>query len=224
MALKKALLGCLFFGLGGLPNAVRAQIFEPIENRPHAVGLSFGLNNNLIGLTLGYAYYKAAYKTSAFVDFTQASSLLKAGDFKAQIGLQTWQGSFHKFTLKNSLAFVHAQSLNNAGRYTGLGLNLVVNPGLRFKRFGLGADFQYNPFFATHIKHSDEYRQNFYGNVRDGWYGLTAQNVRLGLYLAQQLGQKRACELNFKGGYQSNGQYDRLAPNAYAIIGLNKLF
>ena len=45
-------------------------------------------------------------------------------------------------------------------RVTGLGLNLVVNPGLRFNRFGLGADLQYNPFFATHIKHTDEYRQN----------------------------------------------------------------
>jgi hypothetical protein len=221
---KKILLGGLFLGWSGLTNAVRAQVFEPIENRPHTVGLSSGLNYNLIGLTLGYAYYRAPCKTAVFVDFTQASSLLKAGDFKAQLGLHTWQGSFHPFTLKNSLAFVYAQSLNKAGSYTGLGLNIVVNPGLRFKRFGLGADFQYNPFLASHITHSDEYRQNFYGNVRDGWYGLTAQNVRLGLYLAQQLGRKSAYELNFKGGYQSNGQYDKLAPNAYAVIGLNKLF
>ncbi|HEX8577809.1 MAG TPA: hypothetical protein VF677_16110 [Flavobacterium sp.] len=214
----------LFFVSCILTAKVSAQIFEPAENSHHTLGFNFGFDNNLIGLNLGYAYYEAKYKTSAFIDFTQGSSLIGTGNFRTQIGLQSWQGSFEKFNLKNSIAFVYAQSTNKAGNYSGLGINIVSNPGFRFNRFGVGADLQYNPFFATHIKHSDYYRQDIYENVKDGWYSSTAHNLRLGLYGAVQLGKKRTLELNIKGGYQNNGQYDKIIPNAYAIIGINKSF
>jgi hypothetical protein len=88
----------------------------------------------------------------------------------------------------------------------------------------LGADFQYNPFLATQIEHSEFYRQYYYENVKDGFYSSTAQNLRLGLYVAGQFGKTKKLELNLKGGYQNNGEYDKLVPNAYAIIGINKSF
>jgi hypothetical protein len=201
-----------------------AQVLEPTENSHHNVVLNIGFDNNLISLNLGYAYYEAKYKTSVFIDFTQGSSLIGTGDFKTQIGVQTWQGSFEKFNLKNSIAFVYAQSINKAGIYNGLGINIVSNPGFRFNRMSVGADFQYNPFFATHIKHSDYYREYLYENVKDGWYSSTAHNLRLGMYVAAQLGKKKTLELNIKGGYQNNGQYDKFVPNIYAIVGVNKSF
>lgn len=77
---------------------------------------------------------------------------------------------------------------------------------------------------ATHIKHSDYYRTYLYENVKDGWYNSTAHNLRIGVYIAAQLGKKRTLELNLKGGYQNNGQYDKIILNLYAIIGANKSF
>jgi hypothetical protein len=216
---------CLGFIVScSLTHESRAQVFEPGENSHHNVGTNVGFDNNLISLNLGYAYYITKYKSSAFIDFTQGSSLLGTGDFKTQIGLQIWQGSFKKFTLKNSIALVYARSVSKAGNYNGLGINIVSNLGFKFNRFGVGTDFQYNPFLATHIKHSDYYRTYLYDQVKDGWYGFTAQNLRVGLYMVAQLGKQRTFELNLKGGYQNNGQYDKLVPNAYAIIGVNQSF
>jgi hypothetical protein len=215
---------CFLFFISSISShEIRAQIFEPTGNS-HNVGVNFGFDNNLISLNLGYAYYTSKYKTSAFIEFTQGSSLIGTGDFKTQIGLQSWLGSFKKFTWRNSIAFVFARSVNKAGNYTGLGINIISNPGFKFNRFGIGADLQYNPFLATHIKHSDYYRHYHYENVKNGWYSLTAQNLRAGLYVAAQIGKQRTLELNMKAGYQNNGQYDKLVPNAYAIFGVNKSF
>lgn len=215
---------CLLFSLLYFTHQNRAQVLEPTENSRHTVGTGVGFDHNLVSVTLGYAYYRATYKASAFIDFTQGSSALGTGDYKTQIGLQTWQGSFKKFTLKNSIAFVYARSANKAGNYAALGISIVSNPGFRFARVGIGADFQYNPFLATRIRHSDHYRQYYYEHVKDGWYGSTAQNLRAGLYVAARLGKQKTVELNVKGGYQRNGQYDKLIPNAYAIVGVHKSF
>jgi hypothetical protein len=105
-----------------------------------------------------------------------------------------------------------------------LGVSIVSNPGFRFGRLGVGADLQYNPFLATHIRHSDYYRQYYYETVKDGWFSSTAHNLRAGIYMAAQLGKQRTVELNLKGGYQGNGQYDKLIPGAYAFLGVNKSF
>ncbi|HEY0055988.1 MAG TPA: hypothetical protein VGB63_11570 [Pedobacter sp.] len=207
-----------------LTHKATAQIIEPTTGIRHNLGFGAGFDNNLIGLNINYAYHKSSLKSSAFIDFSQGSSLLGTGDFKTQVGLQTWQGSFKRFNLKNSIAFVYARSVNKAGNYTGLGLNIVSNPGVKFNRVSIGADFQYNPFLATQINHSEFYREHYYEDVKDGLYSSTAKNLRLGLYMAGQFGKKKTFELNIKGGYQNNGQYDKLIPNGYAIIGFNKSF
>jgi hypothetical protein len=207
-----------------LNNEIKAQIFQPNENNHHIVGLNFGFDNSLVGLTLGYAYYMPKYKTSAFINFSQGSALLGTGDYKMQIGLQSWQGSFDKFTLKSSVGITYVRSVNVAGNYSGLGTTITINPGFKFSRFGVGLDFEYNPFFATYITHSAYYRQYGYTDVKDGWYGSTSQNLRIGTYVLEQIGPKKTSELNLKVGYQNNGIYDKLIPNLYAIIGLNKSF
>lgn len=201
-----------------------SQITKPDSTTKHIINLNIGFDYNIISTNIGYDYYFKKYKTSAFIDFTQGSALLGTSNFRTQIGLKTWKGTFNKFNLRNSLAFVHSHSSNKAGNYDGLGLNLITNAGFTFNRFGLGLDLQYNPFFATHIKHSDYWRTYFYSNAKDGWYSLTSNNLRMGLYLSELFGKHKTTELNLKGGYQSSGQFDKLIPNIYFIIGINKRF
>jgi hypothetical protein len=216
----KSILLILTFSLN---NVVKAQIIQPGSTVQHLINVSLGYDYNLVSVNLGYAHYLPKYKTAAFADFIQGSALLGTGNFRTQLGLQTWQGSFKKFNLKSSLSFVYTRSVNKAGNYDGLGMNLTLNPGLTFNRFGFGADFQYNPFFATHIKHSDLWRQS-YPKTKDGWYSLTTNNLRAGVYVSGLLNKKKAFELNLKGGYQTSGQYDKLLPRIYIIFGLNKQF
>jgi hypothetical protein len=201
---------------------LNAQIIKPDTTRQHFINLNFGYDYNLISLNLGYAYYVPKFKTAAFADFTQGTALLGTGNFRTQIGLQTWQGSIKKFNLKTTLAFVYSRSVNKAGSYDGLGMNFNLNAGITLKRFGIGADFQYNQFFATHIKHSSYWRQYYFPNAKDGWYNLTSNNIRVGGYLSGQLDTQKTWELNLRGGYQTSGQFDKLIPGFYFIFGLNK--
>lgn len=202
----------------------QAQIIKPDSTVKHIINFNTGYDYNILSINLGYDYFFSKLKTSAFINFTQGSSLLGTSNIRTEIGLKTWQGTFKKFNIRNSLAFVHTHSTNKAGNYDGLGLNLITNVGFTFNRFGIGLDLQYNPFFATHIKHSDYWKTYFYSDAKDGWYSLTSNNLRMGLYMSELLGKQKKTELNLKGGYQSSGQYDKLIPNIYFIIGLNKRF
>lgn len=199
-----------------------AQFIQPNDNIKHIAKINIGYDYNLISLDAGFGYYYSKYKTAAFLDFTQGSALLGTGNFRTQIGLQNWQGGQKKINLKTSLALVQTRSINKAGNYNGLGLSLQIQPGLNYNQIGFGADIQYNPFFATHIKHSDFWRQYYYNNAKDGWYKFTTTNWRFGIYISLLTGNEKSLELNLRGGYQTSGQYDRLIPGFYSIIGFNK--
>lgn len=168
---------------------------------------------------------RGSQETSAFVDITQGTALLGTSNMRMQIGLQTWQGSFKILNLRTLLAFVYTHSSNKASSYNALGLNVQINAGHQWNRWGLGADFQYNPFFATHIKHTDFYRHYYYSEVKDGWYKNTTDNLRIGGYLLVLLDKAKSMELSIRGGYQTSGEFDKLAkPTIYAILGFNKKF
>ncbi|MDX2280089.1 MAG: GNAT family N-acetyltransferase [Saprospiraceae bacterium] len=202
----------------------KAQMQYPSVDFRHIIKVSVGYDYNLVALDLGYAYYQQRLKTAVFVDITQGTALLGSGNLRTQVGVQTWQGSFQKFNFSNALAFVYTHSMNKAGNYDGLGLNFHMNVGLRLKRLGFGADFQYNPFLMTYIKHSDFWRQYYYSEAKDGWYKLTANTWRIGGYISAYLDKQHSLELNLRAGYQTSGQLDKLIPGFYAIFGFNKKF
>ncbi|MFM2228382.1 MAG: hypothetical protein RL664_1725 [Bacteroidota bacterium] len=210
------LLACYF------SSSSMAQFILPTDDIKHIANINVGYDYNLISLDAGYAYYYSKYKTAVFANLTQGTALLGTGNYRTQIGLQTWQGSQKKLNLKTSLALVHTRSINKAGNYNGIGFSLQIQPGLNYKHIGFGADFQCNPFFSTHIKHSDFWRQYYYSDAKDGWYKLTTTNWRFGAYISLLMGNENSFELNFRGGYQTSGQYDRLIPGFYSIIGFNK--
>jgi hypothetical protein len=197
-----------------------AQLLEP-QNKEHTITTSAGFDYTLIALSLGYSYYIPKYKTAAFANLTQSSALLGKGNYRLQAGMQSWQGGYKKFMLKSSLALVYSRSVNNAGKFNALGLDVNINPGFIFKKYALGLDLEYNPFFATHIQHSALWKENYY-NSKDGWYSTTAQNIRAGVFANKQFGKQYA--LIVRVGYQSNGQYDKLTPNLYFIAGLSRSF
>lgn len=202
----------------------KAQIQLPQNDYRHIVKANFGYDHNLISVNIGYAYFQHKLKTAAFIDVTQGTALIGTSNLRTQIGLQTWQGSVKKLNIRTLLAFVYTHSSNNAGSHNALGLNVQVNGGLQWNRWGLGTDIQYNPFFVTHIKHSDFYRQYYYNDVKDGWYKNTTDNLRIGGYLLVSLDKAKSTELSIRGGYQTSGKLDKLIPPFYGVLGFNKKF
>ncbi len=213
------ILGVLMIVCGSIN--LQAQIVKPDSVSRHLAGINMGYDFTLISVSLNYGYYIPKFHTAPFIDFTQGTSLLATGNWRAQTGIQTWLGSRGKFNLKTTLAFTYAASENNAGRYDALGLNIQLNPGWKGKKIAVGPEFQYMPFFFTRIHHSAYWRQYSYSNAVDGWYSLTGANVRLGGHLAFLFGTRKQYEINLRAGYQTSGQYDKLIPGIYSIIGAN---
>lgn len=202
--------------------ALRGQILEPGGKNAHLVSLDFGYDHNLVSLNFGYSFFAAQYRSAIFADFTQGTALLGTGNFRTQAGLKTWFDLGKALKVRTLLALVYTQSRSKTGAIDGLGFNLQLNPGITWPRGGIGADLQYNRFLATHFVHSDFWRQYYYKEVKDGWYRSTSANLRTGIYLSSWLGRRQSVELHLRGGYQTNGKFDKLIPKFYGIIGLNK--
>jgi hypothetical protein len=204
-------------------NSLYAQIVKPTVTQIHTANVNLGFDYTIVGITAGYSYFVPKYKTAAFANITQGSALLGTGNYRAQIGLQNWQVLRKKFMLKSEASFTYARSANNAGKFSSLGLTLNINPAIMFRKYAVGLDVQYNPFFATNIQHSDLWKQNYY-NSKDGLYSTTAVNTRVGILINKQFGKSNNTAAFIKGGYQTNGQYDKLTPNIYLITGITKSF
>ena len=201
--------------------SLSAQVLEPLPGYQNHIYLNLGYDFNIASIKLGYARYLEKYRTSAFIDFGQGSSLIGSGNFSIRSGLRTWQGSAGTFDLNTSLAGIYTRSSNRTATYNGLGLDINVRPGLRTGRTGIGLDLQYTTYFSTHIRHTNYWREFFFEDVKDGWYALRINNRRLGAYMTRLIGKNQRWEINLRGGYQTSGQFDKLLPGIYLITGTN---
>lgn len=211
------LIGCLLV----YSFKIKAQVLEPLPENRHQVYHNLGYDYNIISINLGYARYLENFRTSIFLDISQGSSLIGSGNFNIRSGLRTWNGSFGDFNLNTSLAVLYTRASNKTASYNGLGLDFGIKPGFRIRRMSVGVDVQYTTYFSTHIKHTDYWREYFFEDVKDGWYNLRTNNWRLGIYLARTLGKNQRCEINLRGGYQTSGEFDKLLPGIYLIMGTN---
>lgn len=211
-------------GIFLLLQKVNAQIQPPDESDRHLLSANLGFDYNIVAVNLSYARYFPNLKTAPFVEITQNTALLGLENFRLQTGIKSWLGSGERFILNSSLAFTWVKSTNEAGIYDGLGTTVEVLPGIRLGRWALGAHLYFNPIVATHIEHSDAFRENFYLNAKDGWYQFTAANLRAGAFVSFLPNQDTPLEITLKGGYQTSGEFDGLIPNLYFLIGLNKRF
>ncbi len=216
---------CLWLlGVFLLLQKMDAQIQPPDESTQHLLTANLGFDYNIVAANLSYGRYFANLKTAPFAEITQNTALLGLENFRLQTGIKSWLGSGERFVLNSSLALTWVKSTNEAGVYNGLGATVEVLPGVRLGRWALGAHLYLNPIVATHIEHSDSFRDTFYKDAKDGWYKSTATNLRAGAFLSWFANDANALEINLKSGYQTSGEFDGLIPNLYFLIGLNKRF
>ena len=197
---------------------------QPAQNQRNIVQIGTGFDHSLLALHLGYARYIDKYRSAARVELNQSSALLGTKNFSSKLGLIHWLPIHKNFSVQGKLLMVYAQSDNRAGKYRAWGYELNIGPMWVFRKGSIGIEANYNPFFATHIRHSDYWKEYLYEDVSDGWYGTTAKTWRLGASVSHYLNRKKSLEASVKGGYQTNGKYDKLVPGLYFNIHLNYRF
>jgi len=211
----------MLIGLMGFASSLGGQTLQPRDYQHHIIEAGGGFDHSLIALHLGYAYYQSRYRSAVFTRFTQSSALLGSGNFSSRLGVMYWLPLHERWALQAKLALIYAESANPAGRYNALGYQLDLSPRFLTKRGGFGLDFSVNPFFLTHIEHSDYWKEYLYEDAQDGWYRNTVRTFRMGASVSRYINRAKSLEAALQGGYQTNGRYDRLVPGLYFNLYLN---
>ncbi|UZR96769.1 hypothetical protein [Chondrinema litorale] len=217
--LKKYL--CSIIGLVFFTSTVRAQVIQPDTNQHHIIQTGGGFDHSLIALHLGYSRYLSKFRSAVFTEFTQSSALLGTGNHRTRLGVIHWLPLHQHWALQGKIALVYTQSDNVAGKYKALGYQLDLTLLYLTKKGSLGFDVSYNPFFATHIIHSDYWKEYLYEDAKDGWYSTTVRTFRIGGVVSRYLNKVQSLEASLKAGYQTNGKYDKLVPGIYFNFHLN---
>lgn len=218
----------LVTGLVGLvPGVAHADIGDRPRSDagPNVVATSVGVDGSLV--TWGVGFVRG-------IDLPMGRQLMVQTGFalpmtQPDFGDWRWTGGVRMNALERrgfewpvSLNLVVRGLRNEAFRAVGLGTELRTMPGYYPGRWFLAADLAWDQQWATHLRHTDDYREFVYEDVRDGWYGNTAHTLQAGLRVGGR--PWRHMELWVRGGYEHHGRYNTLAPPVYALAGVNFRF
>lgn len=176
--------------------ALAAVMLSPLAARAQEVNLSRIADDdatNQVQLRTG-----AEYGFVASVGYARAVSLLDrrflltgdvtlpwagldASDYRVRIGaLAPIIGTRH-WRLAGTIAPTVRGTDSASGRMTSIGADLGLQGGYYARHWFVAGEGGFDWAASTYLEHSDEYRQYVYADARDGWYAMSAGNIRGGL-------------------------------------------
>lgn len=183
-----------------------------------------GFDDSLVTLTLGGTWQPAQHGVFDRLALDVAMPMLAPtlDDRRVRLGAR-WQlltvARWH-LLLDTRLFWNHTENDTFTG--DALGTQLTLSPSWQYRRWLLGLELSHHASWATHLRHTQAYREVFYEQARDGWYGGAATSWRGGARVARRLGER--LELSLQAGYQRDGRYNILIPPLYATLGAAMTF
>ncbi len=188
------------------------------EDRQSLVSLQMGFD---FGLTTQLGYGR---KINTFRPlFLMADVSLPMGnkpfqDFKCRAGGQMEVFEKHQFSLSMQYLTIVRRLETGLVRQLGIGSKTGLTVGYFAPKWHLAAEFGYDQFIATHIKHSDLLYSN-YEQLENGWYMNTGGQWYYGLQGGKTLGNR--LELTYKAGAtNSKGDHVNAMLPYYLQLGL----
>ncbi len=208
-------------------SVVFGDISSPLEpDRLNSAYINFGYDYALFTLGLGYArgieLRKLNRQLVLNADVTLPMLEPDLSDWRARAGGAIVTAKSRKFIAPIHLNAIFRSAKNTVGRAMGFGTSLSFLPGICLSKFSANAELTWDQQWATHIEHSDEYRQWVFADAKDGWYSITAFTIRYGARIGVLVNSH--IEVLLRGGYEQDGTYDYRTPPFYTILSVNKRF
>jgi hypothetical protein len=189
-------------------------------DQPNAVFFNVGLNQAIVAGTIGYQ--RRLSERYEFIVGVDAAGVPKfVTNSRAYAGLQRTVLATGPFVLPVRLLGSTAFADNGLYKAANLSTELSLHPQLHRPRWTYGVDVLYRQGWATHLTHSDRYRQLAHAEAVDGWYKYPASTFRVGGSIARSF---HAVEIGLQSGYQVNGKYDLFLPPYYGVLMTNFRF
>jgi len=197
--------------LAGLSNLLFAQShFLTQEQHQQHISISYGLRPNM-ALRATYARQWPGSLPLALTASLESSLTQRLGENVAlQLGSQYVVLQKQKFALTNELSISagHLETkIYKAGKWE---LNELLLAGWHGRRTGIALLAGYTQNLATHLKHSDFYRETGYADARDGWYGGFGGYWQAGFRFNQLLW--RRLDLSLQVSYANSAKGNSIGP------------
>lgn len=188
----------------------------------HSVGLDTGLENAFIArATYAHRLELGSLDGRLFARATLPFVTPDLGDWAVDGGLRVTPLSWRDLRPTLLAGPVLRRSQNELFSGTGMGLSATILAGYESPVWGLSAEGGYEQMLATHLSHSDRYRETFYADAKDGWYAVTGSIARAGLRGGARFG---ALEIAARAGMNTTGQFQPVTPPFYFTLGTSYAF
>lgn len=206
--------------------AANAQVISPISAGKQAVYLNFGLDPAVLP-TIGYARgFEAGFiKRDMMVSAELAMpAKLDLRDYRLKIGVQTSIVNYKGWDFSIPLHLTLRGTKNWMHSATSLGADFTALFGYYGKWWFVNLELGYDLAFITKITATDRYKEYYYPDFKDGWYGSTSSFFTRGLRAGFRI---RRTEFTVRAGQPIidwNAESNELIPPFYVTLGVNYLF
>jgi len=151
---------------------VNAQIinWNTVGNTKHILNANFGLDYSL-SYGIGYGY-KLNTKLPLIINanFSMPSGEKLFDDFKTKIGGQILLLNTSNFRGAVAIQGIYRRHETELVRLQNFGSEMKGTFGYYKSKWFVAAEVGFDKAIVTHFKHSQEFRENVYAEVVDGWY------------------------------------------------------
>ena len=204
-----------------------AQVMSPLSAGKQAAYFNFGLDPAVL-TALGYArgFEVGFIKRDMMVSTELAIPVAKLdlGDYRLKIGVQTSIINYKGWDFSIPVHLIMRGTKNWMHNATSFGADFTALFGYYGKWWFVNLEFGYDLAFITKIKATDRYKEYYYPDFKNGWYGSTSSFFTRGLRAGFRI---RRTEITIRAGQPIidwTGESSELMPPFYGNLGVNYFF
>jgi len=201
------------------------QVLTPNSKDHQTVYINAGLDPAVL-TSFGYSYRIDSEKFSRdiilFGDVSIPAGNFEFNDYRIKVGIQSSVLALSKWDLSLNGSFILRGTQNSIHSATNYGVAIFALVGYYEICWFSALEFGYDKGIITNVQHTDWYRNNFFPDVKDGYYSNPSGNISLGFrtgYLISNF------DITLRGGLAKTEKInDPVGIPIYSSIGINYHF
>lgn len=169
--------------------------------------------------SLGYGRFTSLFGTTTRLGLEVGVVAGEADlrDYRVRLGGEVQLVRRGAFRVAASAAFMTRGTSNVVFRAVNFGSDFGATAGLYRRGWFVAGEVGFDKAIITHLTHTQEYRDQYYADAKDGWYLNNGGTGRLGIMTGTSLG---GAELMLRGGINRTQGGETLAVPAYLTVGV----
>ncbi|MBD3289498.1 hypothetical protein GF337_11905 [candidate division KSB1 bacterium] len=177
-----------------------------------------------VTVQLGYSRFANIYKPVLFtLDYSFPMGEKLFDDFTLRYGGQVEIYKINNISVTGKILGNFRRYQTSMVRIASFGADFSVLAGFYKSSWHIAGELGFDKAISSHLKHSEEYRNNVWAEIKDGWYVPTGGNWYYGIQGSKTIGGTYDITLRAGATNAQGNDEDSMLP-FYFQLGLNKKF